>query len=82
LLDITKSYYIQFSVTTTNGLTSSSFKYTISTAPSVGSSLEGTMVAKVDNDNACIAISLESEKFTAGTYLISRMSEKENWKVM
>ena len=82
LLDITKLYYVQFQVTTINNLVSLSVKYIIASTPSVGTSLNANLIAQIDNDNACVTIGLEGSDFQAGTYLISRTSEKENWNVV
>ena len=82
LLDITKLYYVQFQITTINNLVSLSVKYIIASTPSVGTSLNANLIAQIDNDNACVTIGLEGSDFQAGTYLISRTSEKENWNVV
>ena len=83
-LDLKHSYYIQFSVTTTNLLTVKSLKYRIVQRRSVSPDLTLSLIAGLNFNHGYIKLSMTDKNngVISGTFLISRASNKDgnNWQ--
>jgi hypothetical protein len=75
-LNLDTSYYIQFSVTTTNGLEKSSNRYRIMQRRSINPEINAELVATLDPDNGNILLTMNDtiDSVVSGTFLISRAS--------
>lgn len=83
-LDLNHSYYIQFSVTTTNLLTIKSLKYRVIQRRSVSPDLTLNLIAGLNFNHGYIKLSMTDKNngIISGTFLISRASNKDgnNWQ--
>lgn len=83
-LDLNHSYYIQFSVTTTNLLTIKSLKYRVVQRRSVSPDLSLNLIAGLNFNQGYIKLSMTDKNngIISGTFLISRASNKDgnNWQ--
>jgi hypothetical protein len=75
-LSLDKSYYIQFSITSTNGLEKSSNRYRIMQRRSISPEINAELVATLDQDNGNILLTMNDtiDSVVSGTFLISRAS--------
>lgn len=80
-LDLHKSYYIQFTVTTTNKLVVRSLKYRVVQRRSIDPDITADLVAGLNFNNGYVALSLadEIDPVISGTFLLSRASSKNNY---
>lgn len=80
-LDLHKSYYIQFIITTTNKLVIHSLKYRVVQRRSISPDITADLVAGANFNNGYILLSLvdEIDPVISGTFLISRASSKNNF---
>lgn len=74
-------YRVQYSVTTTNGLTISTPKYKVAQRSSLNADLNVTILVENDTDNGMINISMIGEKdaIATGAFLLSRSSSDSNF---
>ena len=87
-LDIDKSYYIQYTVTTINGLKISTHKCRIMQKVSIDPEIQATLKATLNYDNGYVDIDLIGTKNqygletpVTGAFLITRASEDTNFTV-
>jgi len=83
-LDLHKSYYIQFRVTTTNKLVVHSVKYRIAQRRSISPDVDANLIAGRNFNNGYILLTIYDDRdpVISGTFLISRASSKNgfNWE--
>lgn len=86
-LDLDKSYYIQYGVTTVNGLSIATPKYRIMQKLSIDPEIEAILHADINNENGYVDVYLEGKKDdngkeipTTGAFLLSRASSDTNFK--
>lgn len=80
-LNVDESYYIQFSVKTTNGLELKTSKYKIMQRRAVSPEIEAQLIATNDFDNGLVRITIEDkvDPVISGRFLISRSCDKNGW---
>ena len=80
-LPIDESFYIQFSVITTNNLQVKTSKYRIMQRRSIAPEIEATLNASCDVNNGFVKLAIIDEKddVISGKFLISRASDKNGW---
>ena len=85
-LEIDKSFYIQYTVTTINGLKISTPKYRLMQKTSINPEMEATMKATLNFNNGYVDIDLVGTKNqhgletpVTGAFLITRASEDDNF---
>jgi len=74
-------FYLQFIVTTVNGLQVSSPRYRISQRTLIPSEITADLVANMDFDNGYVVLTLldEVDPMITGTFLLTRASSKNNF---
>ena len=81
------SYYLQYKITTNNGLTMESSNYRIMYAKSVEPEIQAKVISELNYNNGYILIKLEGEKDNGiernvtGSFLISRSDDKSNFTI-
>lgn len=79
-LALNTSFYIQFCVTTTNGLHANSPKYRVVQKRSVNPEIDTKLVASLNEDNGFVTLTFDTEEeVILGTFLISRASSKNGY---
>ena len=84
-LDYNVSYYIQYFVTTTNGLKANSPRYRILQQDTVDPDIKSKLVAELNHNNGYINLRLEGhkedgvEELAVGTFVISRASSEDDF---
>ena len=74
-------YYLQFTVTTVNGLEVSSPRYRVSQRTLIPSEITADLVASMDFDNGYVVLTLldEVDPMITGTFLLTRASSKNGF---
>ena len=80
-LELDESYYIQFSVRTTNNLEIKTTKYRIMQRRSIAPEIQATLYAENNFDNGFIDVHIVDEKddVISGKFLVARASDKNGW---
>lgn len=80
-LPLDESYFIQFSVKTTNGLEMSTKKYRIMQRRNISPEIEAQLKAKCNYENGSVELSILDTKdaVISGKFLVSRASDKNGW---
>lgn len=84
-LEKNKTYYLDYSVKTVNGLQISAETKTVSKSGSIDSNLKTKIDCKLDYENGCINIDLvkpddmEMEKAAVGSFYLLRSSDEDNF---
>lgn len=80
-LELDESYYIQFSVRTTNNLEIKTTKYRIMQRRSITPEIQAILYAENNFDNGYINVQIIDEKddVISGKFLVSRASDKNGW---
>lgn len=78
-----KSYYIQYIVTTLNGMVVGSPKYRIMQKRSIDSDLKASLDVSLNFDNGYIELNLkgQDDELATGSFLITRTSSKSNFTI-
>lgn len=87
-LKVNETYYIQYTVTTTNKLTFSSTKYLIMQKDTIEPELRAAVKADLNRDNGYIRVTLTGEKnqdgiepAAIGSFYLKRASSKDNYGI-
>ena len=78
-LEEDKIYYLQYKVTTINGLIEYSPKYKIIQKQSINVDIQGKLTAEVDNENGCVRLFINTDNSVIGDFSILRSSIKDNF---
>lgn len=81
-LDLNKSYYIQFKITTMNQLTLHSLRYRLIQRRSIPAAVNFNLIAMRDFNNGYVLLSMMdvSDLVVSGAFLISRASSKNHFR--
>lgn len=80
-LSTDKTYYITFSVTTTNGLELTSPRYRLLQRRSIPAEIHADLIATLNYENGYVKLKMDDniDSIISGTFLISRASSKNNY---
>ena len=77
-LDLNVNYYIQYSIITINGIKISTEKYRIIQSQLINPMIKARLSAKLDTENGCVVLKLESEDLITGNFKLVRSKYGEN----